>query len=253
MIKKFETLQQLLEKYPKIEIGKAEDLTNFVPVNNLIPICRVKKTRRPTWACQCKVCKQYKVSTASQIKNANAPGCCGNVKNIIGQRFGKLIVLQQSKKRRGRNVFWTCRCDCGNICEVCSSELLNGDTQSCGCLSRNNSSHGELKIIQLLKDANISFITQKRITTGQSYKFVDFCVNYNNQEYFIEYDGKQHFLENCHFGDENETLETIQRRDKEKNQYCIDNNIPLIRIPYTKYDTLCLEDLLLETTAFRIN
>ena len=43
MIEKFKTLQQLLEKYPKIEIGKAEDLTNFVPVNNLIPICRVKK------------------------------------------------------------------------------------------------------------------------------------------------------------------------------------------------------------------
>ena len=57
MIEKFDTLQQLLEKYPKIEIGNAEDLTNFIPVNNLIPICRVKKTKRPTWACQCKICK----------------------------------------------------------------------------------------------------------------------------------------------------------------------------------------------------
>lgn len=253
MIEKFDTLEQLLEKYPKKELGMAEDLSNFNPVNNLIPICRVEKGKRPFWACQCQICQKYKVSTAPQIKNSNAPGCCGNTNNLIGQKFGKLTVLNMSQKRRNRHTYWFCECECGNICEVCSRELLNGDTQSCGCLSRNNSSHGELKIIQLLKDANISFITQKRITTGQSYKFIDFCVNYNNQEYFIEYDGKQHFLENCHFGDENETLETIQRRDKEKNQYCIDNKIPLIRIPYTKYNTLCLDDLLLETTSFRIN
>lgn len=252
MIEKFDTLEQLLEKYPKKDLGNAEDLSKVDTINNLIPICRVTKGNRPMWACQCKVCRQFKVVKACAIKD-NAPGCCGNTKNLIGQKFGKLVVLEQSKLRRQRHVFWICQCECGNICEVCSQELLNGNTQSCGCLSRNNSSHGELKIIQLLKDANISFITQKRITTGQSYKFVDFCVNYNNQEYFIEYDGKQHFLENHHFGDENETLETIQRRDREKNQYCIDNNIPLIRIPYTKYDTLCLNDLLLETTSFRIN
>ena len=252
MVEKFNTLEQLFKKYPKKELGTAEDLTHIIPVNNLIPICRVQKIKRPTWACQCKICKQYKVSTAPQIKNPNFSGCCGNVKNVIGQRFGRLTVLEQSSKRRNRHVYWICKCDCGNICEVCSAELLNGNTQSCGCLMRENSSHGELKIIDLLKNANISFITQKRITTGQSYKFIDFCVNYNNQKYFIEYDGKQHFLENCHFGDENETLETIQRRDKEKNQYCINNHIPLIRIPYTRYDWLCLEDLLLETTKFRI-
>jgi len=110
-----------------------------------------------------------------------------------------------------------------------------------------------LKIIELLKNANIPFITQKRIVAGDSYKFVDFCINYNNQEYFIEYDGKQHFLENCHFGSEGETLEVIQRRDKEKNQYCINNNIPLIRIPYTHYNDLSLEDLLLDSSPFRIN
>lgn len=252
MIEKFNSLESLLQKYPQKEIGSAEDLSNFKTHNNLIPICRVAKGNRPMWACQCKICEQFKVVKACAIKEDN-PGCCGNTKNLIGQKFGKLTVLKQSQERRERHVIWICQCDCGNLTEVCSKELLNGDTQSCGCLARNNSSHGELKIIQLLTEANISFTTQKKILTGQFYKFVDFCVNYNNQEYFIEYDGKQHYLENCHFGSENETLETVQRRDKEKNQYCIDNHIPLIRIPYTKYDTLCLNDLLLDTTSFRIN
>ena len=32
-----------------------------------------------------------------------------------------------------------------------------------------------------------------------------------------------------------------------------DNGIPLIRIPYTHYDKLCIEDLLLESSAFLFN
>ena len=37
-----------------------------------------------------------------------------------------------------------------------------------------------------------------------------------------------------------------------KNAWCLANNIPLIRIPYTKYNDLCLEDLLLETSQYII-
>ena len=34
--------------------------------------------------------------------------------------------------------------------------------------------------------------------------------------------------------------------------WCKDNNIPLIRIPYTHYKELKIEDLLLETSKFKI-
>jgi len=37
-----------------------------------------------------------------------------------------------------------------------------------------------------------------------------------------------------------------------KNQWCKNNNIPLIRIPYTHLQNLCLEDLQLETSKFII-
>ena len=43
-----------------------------------------------------------------------------------------------------------------------------------------------------------------------------------------------------------------QERDALKNQWCKDNNIPLIRIPYTHLQNLCLEDLQLETSKFII-
>ena len=49
-----------------------------------------------------------------------------------------------------------------------------------------------------------------------------------------------------------ENFARVQAHDEYKNQWCKDNNIPLIRIPYTKLDTLCIEDLMLETTQFRV-
>jgi hypothetical protein len=41
-------------------------------------------------------------------------------------------------------------------------------------------------------------------------------------------------------------------RDLEKNNFCKSQNIPLIRIPYTHLDELELNDLLLETTKYRV-
>ena len=57
---------------------------------------------------------------------------------------------------------------------------------------------------------------------------------------------------NDFFGGENAFLER-QEHDKLKNEWCKENNIPLIRIPYTHLKDLCIEDLQLETTTFLIN
>ena len=77
----------------------------------------------------------------------------------------------------------------------------------------------------------------------------DFYINEDN--YIIEYDGEQHFKDTNGFF--KTTLEEIQKRDIFKNQWCKENNIPLIRIPYTRYDDLCIEDLLLETSKYVVS
>ena len=46
------------------------------------------------------------------------------------------------------------------------------------------------------------------------------------------------------------SLEKNQKYDAIKTNWCLDNNIPLIRIPYTHLNKLCIEDLLLETSSF---
>lgn len=57
-------------------------------------------------------------------------------KDLYGQCFGKLVVLQQTEKPqqcRTNADYWLCRCDCGNETVVLGSNLLRGHTTSCGC------------------------------------------------------------------------------------------------------------------------
>lgn len=58
-------------------------------------------------------------------------------KNLIGQRFGRLIVIKQiGIDKRTRQKKWLCKCDCGNMKETITSYLTSGDTSSCGCYRR---------------------------------------------------------------------------------------------------------------------
>ena len=114
------------------------------------------------------------------------------LKNILGQRFGKLVVIEQTKKRSlQKHVIWKCQCDCGNICEADGVYLRQGDILSCGCLK----SIGEEKIVKILQENNITFEREKvfnKNANGGYYRF-DFFVD---NRYLIEYDGIQHFDKN---------------------------------------------------------
>ena len=56
--------------------------------------------------------------------------------NLTGQKFNKLLVLNESEKRIGGRVTWVCQCDCGNIVLVTAKNLTNNNTKSCGCLKK---------------------------------------------------------------------------------------------------------------------
>ena len=53
----------------------------------------------------------------------------------IGKKFGRLLVIKLSKKERNKYYVW-CKCDCGNVKEICTSDLISGGTKSCGCLAK---------------------------------------------------------------------------------------------------------------------
>lgn len=57
----------------------------------------------------------------------------GRVKDLTGQRFGRLTVLYLLPERKNKKAVWKCRCDCGNETSVVGYRLTTGVTQSCGC------------------------------------------------------------------------------------------------------------------------
>lgn len=54
--------------------------------------------------------------------------------DLTSQRFGRLIVIKELKERRNKQIYWLCKCDCGNECEIIGNSLKQGHTKSCGCL-----------------------------------------------------------------------------------------------------------------------
>lgn len=57
-------------------------------------------------------------------------------KNVIGQKFGRLLIIDDSGERKGGYTMWNCRCDCGNTVKVKSGLLYKGATKSCGCYQK---------------------------------------------------------------------------------------------------------------------
>jgi hypothetical protein len=80
---------------------------------------------------------------------------------MIGRRFGKLVVLDKNRKHPTvkKDAYYTCRCDCGVVCEARSANLKKGHKTSCGCaLKENNTSPwvgkkvGQLLVLEKLPD-----------------------------------------------------------------------------------------------------
>ena len=69
-------------------------------------------------------------------------------KDLTGERFGRLTVLNFNGKDKHSHNIWLCKCDCGNLKLVSTGDLTNGKTQSCGCWAneltvKRNTTHGD--------------------------------------------------------------------------------------------------------------
>lgn len=208
------------------------------------------KDRNIVWKCKCDCGNECYVDTSALTShNTKSCGCLNNEtrsilghsnkKDLTGQRFGKLVVIKDSGERYNNNVLWLCLCDCGAQIKIKGTSLLHG-VESCGCVQ----SKGEEKIATLLRENNIPFEIHKKFDNCKFengyYAYFDFYVN---QEYIIEYDGIQHFEAKQGGWNTEENLQKTQIRDQIKNNWCKQNNIPIIRIPYIKLKTLTIDDL----------
>ena len=97
---------------------------------------------KPRWICRC-VCGQTAIVSSWLLSSKQVTSCgCGihkstqRSKDITGQKFGRLTVLERSHSLPNQGVFWRCKCDCGNEIIVRGAKMRNGHTQSCGCFRK---------------------------------------------------------------------------------------------------------------------
>ena len=208
-----------------------------------------RKKGRSLWLCQCDCGNQKYILQQSLLSgNTQSCGClqkeiASQCEDLTGQHFGKLTVIKKSEyKISGSSSAWVCQCECGNNTIVRATALRANAILFCGCIK----SKGERKIIDILQSNNIPYIYQYSVKTLNHCFIYDFFIN---NQYIIEYDGGQHYYNIDYW---NSKLEDVKNNDKAKNQYCFDNNIPIIRIPYTHLNFITLDDLLLEKSKYLV-
>lgn len=166
-------------------------------------------------------------------------------RNIAGEVFGELTAIKATNERKNGSVVWECQCSCGKSYLASSHDLIHHRVESCG---HTKESKGVRKIRNILDMNNIPYTMEK---TFKDCKFpdsngvarFDFFIN---NEFLLEYDGEQHFLEldNNFFRD---SLEKRKYHDQYKNQWCKEHNILLKRIPYFAINDISLETIMGDT------
>lgn len=205
------------------------------------------------WECECECGNRVVVRTYNlNSGNTKSCGCLqkdraseASLISLVGNRYGKLLVVERVENNRFGHVCYRCKCDCGGETIVDVANLRNGNTNSCGCIK----SKGEMIINNWLQEHDFDFRSQYSfdgcvLSSGRR-PFFDFVLFKDNNPYLIiEYNGRQHYEVTGGWNTEEEFAKT-QRRDSEKLQWCEDNHYPVLVIKYNEDIEKILEEKLL--------
>lgn len=143
----------------------------------------------------------------------------GKIKDITGQRFGRLTVIGFVCLKEHKT-WWNCKCDCGKNITVIKGSLVRGLTKSCGCLKmekllQRSITHGKSKT-RLYK---IWQGMKKRCENPREKAFINYgdrgikvCNEWHNFEAFQDWAEKNGYNNNL----------TIERINNNKD-YCPEN------------------------------
>lgn len=238
-----------IRKNPICKCQKEDPLINTLS-NDFIILEKTEQRAKDKciiYKCKCINCNniEYIASNVLRSKRKFCSICHQKKSTLIdltGEDFGYLHVIKRDLSRgigHEQDAYWICKClNCGAIKSIRGFSLRNGMSKSCGCIK----SYGEEKIAQILEKNNIYFQREyifKDLIYQNPLRF-DFAI-FNDDKtlsHLVEFDGIQHYEYRNTGWNNLENFKKNQIRDQIKNQYCIDNNIKLIRIKYDEEITL---------------
>ena len=150
-----------------------------VPVGRVFGLLTVTgpDPERPNnWLCKCRCGAETSVQKRHLLSgHTKSCGCLLKIEganralDLTGRRFGRLVALAPTDKRRKTSVIWRCRCDCGRETECESEALTRGHVQSCGCLREDQRKANMAKAIHFVDGTCVEKIAcQREIATNTS-------------------------------------------------------------------------------------
>ena len=208
-------------------------------VNNNIEIIGVYKNSKTKLKVRCSVCGyEWESAPNTLLAHKGCVKCSGLKRKTQAEFIERMnivhpeITVMGEYKNNTTKVKCLCKhcngyfygiphamLDAGNGCPICSS------------------SRGERRIRNWLDDNRIEYIAEHKFSDCKDKSLLPFDFYLKDLNVVIEYDGKQHYEPNEYFGGKL-GFEAIKRHDEIKNQYCKDNHVALIRIPYWDFHNI---------------
>ena len=131
-----------------------------------------------------------------------------------------------------KKVWWKCdKCNHNWNCKIASRTKKKSGCPIC------NESKGEKSVANFLNKLSIIYDREKKFDKCKNKRKLPFDFYLPNENILIEYDGILHYKPDEFMGGE-KAFKKLQLRDAIKTKFAKDNNIPLLRIPYTQFNNI---------------
>jgi hypothetical protein len=226
-----------------------EDIVHLIKNKDVILISDYIGYEKPI-TCKCKICgNEWSTTPKSLISNGSGCPMCGAIKaqksrtKTLQQFIEELSSINPNIEVVGDyvNTHTKIKCRCkidGHVWEGYPANLLNSTAGCPVC----HLSIGENKLLNVLKNLNINFIPQYSVE-GCEYKYkLRFDAYDTDNNIAFEFNGEQHYYP-VDWGNKGiewakQEFEITQKRDLIKQEYCNNNKIPIIKIPYWERDNM---------------
>jgi len=249
--------------------GKNKTTEDFISemnkINQYIIIRGKYKNATSKIKCQCKIDNTVWYATPNKLLLGEGCPICAKIKIGESHKKTEQEFLEELNKINPNIVILNhytgiydkirCQCKkCNFTWETTPTSLLHKHSQC----PKETESYNEKKLQNILSNYSINFSIQKRYSDCKDIRPLPFDIFLKNYNILIEYDGEGHYLpiKRGHMTEKDaiKSLKLIKYHDKIKTEYCLNQNIPLIRIPYWEKDNLeCFLFEQLNTFGININ